>query len=266
MAPQRTLLYLAREYPFPLNSAARLRTFNWVLHLSKRFQVTLVAPARNTPSAMELEALEGRCHRIVVPCTTAAPSLWRLPQRLWNTVLHAATGIPADARPLVSGPVARAVHQLLREQRFHVAFAERWAQVNLANAAAPYTMLDAGELQTPRQVEAMRQVRNPLQRRLKSHLLTNQTSAEARALGRFHLILLNGGRAEPPPRRNGNTARAGSQRSGAGHRRVARDPGIAVGFGYQALLSSFRQHGSPERCFLYLPEEFQSTGCAISSV
>ena len=38
MLTERSLLYLAREYPFPLNSAARLRTFNWLLHLSKRFR------------------------------------------------------------------------------------------------------------------------------------------------------------------------------------------------------------------------------------
>lgn len=195
MTSQRTLLYLAREYPFPLNSAARLRTFNWLLHLSKRFRVTLVAPARHQPSAMEREALEGRCHRIVIPCTTATPSLWRLPQRLWNTTLHAVTGIPADARPLVSGAVQRTVQQLLREHRFHVAFAERWTQVDLANSAAPYTMLDAGELQTQRQAAEAQQVLNPLQRRLRSHLLKNQASAEAQALARFHLILLNGGRA-----------------------------------------------------------------------
>ena len=75
MAPQRTLLYLAHEYPFPLNSAARLRTFNWLLHLSKRFQVTLVAPARTEPSIMEREALAGRCHHIVIPCTTKPPLL-----------------------------------------------------------------------------------------------------------------------------------------------------------------------------------------------
>ena len=195
MAPQRTLLYLAREYLFPLNSAVRLRTFNWLLHLSKRFQVTLVAPARHEPSAMEREALEGRCHFILVPCTTAAPTLGRLPQRLWNTARHAFTGIPADEQPLMSGPVKRAVHRLLREKRFHVAFVERWSQVDLAHAAAPYTMLDAGELQTPKQVADVQHMRNPLQRLWRSRLLSNQATAEAKALSRFDLILLNGGLA-----------------------------------------------------------------------
>ena len=66
MHRKRTLLYLAREYPLPLNSVARLRTFNWLLHLSKRFQVTLVAPARVQLSDMERQALEVAAERIRV--------------------------------------------------------------------------------------------------------------------------------------------------------------------------------------------------------
>jgi glycosyltransferase involved in cell wall biosynthesis len=190
MVQQRTLLYLAREYPLPLNSAARLRTFNWLLHLSKRFQVTLVAPARGNLTDMERQALEGRCHRVIV-ARRQSTSVGRLPQRLWRGLTHLFTGIPAEAHALIAGDVAQQVRHLMRAQRFDVAFAERWTQVNLATSAAPFSMLDAGELQTPRQAIESQYSNNPLRRMLRALWFSMQTEAEATALSRFHLILLN---------------------------------------------------------------------------
>jgi len=194
MIRKRTLLYLAREYPLPLNSAARLRTFNWLLHLSKRFRVTLVAPAHSALTDMERQALEGRCHRVIV--AEAKPSrIWQHPQRFWRGLVHVFTGIPAEAQPLISGDVSRRVQQLLRGERFDVAFAERWTQVDLANGAAPFAMLDAGELQTPRQALESQFSNHPLRRLMRSLWYSMQLQAESDALARFQLILLNSSQA-----------------------------------------------------------------------
>lgn len=191
MQKQRSLLYLARDHPLPLHSAAHLRTFNWLLHLSKRFDVTLVAPVFHPPSEMEQQALDGRCHRVVLVPVHAESTIQRLPQRLWQAMRHLATGVPADSQPLVTGAVARAVRRLVQQQRFDVAFAERWTQASMAHAAAPFTMLDAGELQTARQVERQRLSRNPLRRGLAALWADHQMQQEVDALSGFHLILLN---------------------------------------------------------------------------
>lgn len=194
MHRKRTLLYLAREYPLPLNSVARLRTFNWLLHLSKRFQVTLVAPARVQLSDMERQALEGRCHQVIVARARRATS-WRLLQRIWRGLVHVFTGVPAEAQPLASGEVAQQVKELLRGQRFDVAFAEHWTQADLATGAAPFSMLDAGELQTSRQALETQFSSNALRRILRAFWFSMQKEAESVALVRFQLILLNSAHA-----------------------------------------------------------------------
>jgi glycosyltransferase involved in cell wall biosynthesis len=195
MPPRRSLLYLAREYPFPLNAAPHLRTFNWLLHLSQRFQVTLVAPSFHDLSDMESQALEGRCQRVVVVPLARKPQWRYLPQRIVHAMQSVFTGLPADAQSLVSGGVANAVRQLVSQQRFDVAFAERWTQVDLASSAAPFVMLDAGELQTPRLLNALSGEHNPLRRWWASWGAGRQLRTEIEALRRFHLILLNSVRA-----------------------------------------------------------------------
>lgn len=263
MQAQRSLLYLAREYPMPLNAASRLRTFNWLLHLSKRFRVTLVAPAFHALSDMESQALDGRCQRIVTVAVHGRPQVRRLPHRVWRALRHVFTGVPAEAQALVRGGIAREVRHLLRHHRYDVAFAEHWAQVDLAHAAAPFVMLDAGELQTARQVEALRFGGAALRRWGASLWAGMQERAEADALARFHLILLNSARARQEVARvvgdtgtmlvlpDGlNTDHFAPQRVSFNPRRVVFHSSL-VSFNQQDALHHLRAHLLPRvrRCF-----------------
>ncbi|MFQ5601593.1 MAG: hypothetical protein ACE5G2_13715, partial [Candidatus Krumholzibacteriia bacterium] len=192
MPDRRPLLYLARQYPMPVSSSARLRTFNWILHLSRRFDVTLVAPVWKPLTETDLEALGGRCKRLIVP----VPSVCGGPVRRAVMTLAAeahylASGLPPERFHLQNGRVREAVELELRNQRFDVAFAERWTWGELFLDAAPFTVLDAGELQASRHSLALVQSRYPLRRLLRRRLQGRYEVAEAAVLSRATLVLVN---------------------------------------------------------------------------
>jgi glycosyltransferase involved in cell wall biosynthesis len=184
------LLYLAREFPVPVSSDNRLRTFNWVLRLSRRFEITFVAHAWEAPAPHHLEAIAPYCARLVV----LRPGASRGPARLLRSRLGARarylrSGVPAEAWHLQSDGVRDALRGLRAETDFDVVFAERWAWGREALESASYAVVDAGELQASRHQGALDLATSPIRRALARHLWRGHARAEAEVLSLAHLVL-----------------------------------------------------------------------------
>jgi glycosyltransferase involved in cell wall biosynthesis len=143
MPGRRSLLYLAREFPLPISTPARLRTFNWILHLAGRFDVTLAAPdGRVRADEPGLEVLLARSQRLLLP----SPSSRRGAALRWaGRALAAAAdrGGPAVMRQKLQIEAIRtAVRTDLQRRHFDVVFAEHWAWRDLVFEPAPLSVVD----------------------------------------------------------------------------------------------------------------------------
>ena len=60
MGRRLSLLYLSPHVPVPVSSAARMRTYNWLVHLSRHVDITFVAVAAGaSPLTLTLTDLSG---------------------------------------------------------------------------------------------------------------------------------------------------------------------------------------------------------------
>jgi len=157
MAGRRTLLYLARDFPVPISSAARLRTFNWILHLAGSFEVTFVAPDANVrQDEPGLEVLQMRSRRLLLPRPSTGR---RWAQRLADRVLPAAAGSTEAAvlrQKLHIDGIRGAVHAALRQHRFDVVFGEHWTWRDLLLYRAPISVLDTEPWAPPHSLAGVR--------------------------------------------------------------------------------------------------------------
>lgn len=190
MPPRRRLLYLARDFPIPVSSAARLRTYNWVMHLSKHFDITFVAPVGEPPEATHVEGLEPYCTRLYFP--RLQPHAWgprAVAGRALAELRFLVSGRPPEAWWLQRAAPGAVIEELRGEQRFDVVFMERWTWGAAALASGSRIVLDAAALQAGR-VEAMLRVsRNPLRRLLRRHIARGMARLEERAVSRATLVL-----------------------------------------------------------------------------
>lgn len=190
MSARGKLLYLAREFPIPVSSAARLRTYNWVLHLSKHFDLTFVSPVRTPIDRSHLEALEPYCARILLPRLRPRRLGPRtIAGRLLAEARYLAAGLPPEAWWFQRGEARAAIEKLRRDEQFDVVFADRWTWGPGALEAAPRRVLDAAALHAARFEAALETSRNPLRRWLRRHILRRLAQHEARAVTRATLVL-----------------------------------------------------------------------------
>ena len=190
MPQRRQLLYLAREFPIPVSSSARLRTFNWVMHLSKHFDVTFVAPVHTAPESTHLEALEPYCSQVRVPHIRSGP--WgprTVVGRLLAELRYLAAGVPPEAWWLQRGEPRAVLDRARLDRSFDVVFAERWTWGAAALRIAARCVLDGAALQAGRVGEAMRESRNPLRRLLRRHVTRSLAGQEASAMAAATLVL-----------------------------------------------------------------------------
>jgi glycosyltransferase involved in cell wall biosynthesis len=191
MPARRSLLYLASEYPVPVSSAGRLRTFNWILHLSRRFDLTLLAPAWQTLTDTDRDALEARCVHVITPSPGRDRSL---PQRLWTRLAadltYLRSGRPRLHYRVNHGNVRAAAQRLIDSRRFDVAFAEHWAWGKSLLQAAPCTVLDLGGLQSTTHAAVLAHSRNPLLRLQRRRLQNLYHRAETEVVARTTLVIV----------------------------------------------------------------------------
>jgi glycosyltransferase involved in cell wall biosynthesis len=166
MADRRTLLYLARELPMPVVGEARLRTYNWLIHLSKHFDITFVAPMRRAAGDHYVDAVRPYCIAVHMPPLLAPHAVRRILARLAAEGRFLGRGLPPEANALQNGPPGLLVRALGGEGSFDVVFAERWTWGPAAFALGRDSVLDAGALQAPRDAEKLRTSRNPIRRLL----------------------------------------------------------------------------------------------------
>jgi glycosyltransferase involved in cell wall biosynthesis len=190
MSARGKLLYLAREFPIPVSSAARLRTYNWVLHLSRHFDLTFVSPVRSPIELSHREALEPYCARVLLPqLRPRRPGPRTLAGRLLAEARYLATGLPPEAWWFQRGQARAAIEELRRDEQFDVVFSDRWTWGPAALEAAPRRVLDAAALHASRIEAALEISRNPLRRWLRRHILRGLAHHEARAVSRATLVL-----------------------------------------------------------------------------
>jgi glycosyltransferase involved in cell wall biosynthesis len=189
MSGRRTLLYLGRDLPVPISGAARLRTYNWLVHLSRRFDVTFVAPVQAPPDETYLDALRPYCVAVYTPMVLPAGRVRRLWARVAAEARYWAGGGPPELFYLQHGAPRALVADLARRTRFDVVFAERWSWGERACHLGTSAVLDAGALQSPRVDIALRASRNPMRRLLRTWLLQSTSRLEARVLSRYGLVL-----------------------------------------------------------------------------
>lgn len=188
MSERRTLLYLARDFPIPVSSSTRLRTYNWILHLSKRFDITFVASVRRAPDLSHLEALRPYCKRLVVVPRIRRRGMGWL-QRLHAELAYLWHGIPPEAWFLQRGPAGRVVESLRRETRFDAVFAERWTWGARALGLGRISILDAGAVEAGCRTEMARHDRHPLRRLLRGQLARALRRGEREVLRTANLVL-----------------------------------------------------------------------------
>lgn len=188
MAARRRLLYLGHELPIPVSSAGRLRTYNWILHLSKRFDVTFVAPALTPPASSHIEALQPYCERILLPLLRGSNrNLRTLVQRALAELQWLLGGEPPEAWFLQRGEARAALASA--GGPFDVVFAERWTWGLEALHQGTRLVLDSTALQSEAQARALRASPNPLRRLLAPWLRHQLAVREARAVGAAALVL-----------------------------------------------------------------------------
>jgi glycosyltransferase involved in cell wall biosynthesis len=179
-----------------VSSASRLRTFNWLLHFSRRFEVTLVAPAWHHLIEHDLEALHGRCREIVAPTPMVREGFrHRVSVRLVAAFSHALSGMPALRHHLSTGNVRAAVKRVFERRRFDFVFADHWAWCDSFFAAAPIRVLDAGELQSAHHSFDLELSRNPLLRFQRDRLARLHRNMEAEVIARSSLVLVRDSKA-----------------------------------------------------------------------
>jgi glycosyltransferase involved in cell wall biosynthesis len=185
-----SLLYLAHEFPIPVSGAARLRTFNWVLHFARHFDVTFVASSRDAVLRWQQDALAPYCARLhVLGRREHEASLAGLVTRLRAQAGALVHGTPPEAWILQHGEARQLLRRLRIERRFDLVFAERWTWGPEALAAAPRVVLDATALEAERLEAARLQTRNPIVR-LHLRLAAARIRAhESRALAGASLTL-----------------------------------------------------------------------------
>ena len=189
MAARRSLLYLARDFPVPVSGAARLRTYNWIVHFTRHFDVTFVAATARPVDAVYLDALRPYC--------TAVHAVPLHPQSWWRRVLARVRaearivthGVPPEAAYLQSGPAAQVLAGLARQRQFDVVFCERWTWGPQAVSAGAFSVLDAGAVQAPRADDFLRRSRSPLRRILRPWIMPALARRETEMLASFGLVM-----------------------------------------------------------------------------
>jgi len=187
MPARRSLLYLAREVPVPITSTNRLRTYNWLVHLSRHFDVTLVCAPENPPPAESLEALRPYCTELhlIAPLRHGRGVV----DRGGAELRYLLRGVPHESTRLRRRALRRQLSQLGATHDYAIVFAERWTWGPEVLALAPLSVVDAGALQAEQHVLALRSERNPLRRILRRHLAGAFAAAERDMLRRAGVVL-----------------------------------------------------------------------------
>lgn len=181
---RRKLLYLARHNPFPVSGAARLRTFNWLLHLSREFEITFVAAVREAPAESALEALRGYCAHVHLHVTRGSAL-----QRTVAELRYLRTGWPAEE--FHRHVAMRQARDLMRSQVYDVAFAEHWTWLRHLQDQARVTVLDAGDVCNARHGADLLQTRNPLRQLMRPWLIRSFGRHESETLARAGIVLVH---------------------------------------------------------------------------
>jgi glycosyltransferase involved in cell wall biosynthesis len=188
-AMSRTLLYLARDLPVPISGAARLRTYNWLLHLSRHFEVTFVAPVRVPADEAYLDVLRPYCAALHAPVVMPRAPWARLVARITAELRAFMTGVPPEATHLGRGEPRALLERLARQQRFDAVFVEKWTWGEAAPALGRSAVLDSGAPQSPRLSAMFGRSRNPLRRSMRGFLASRAARHEAAVLGHYGLVL-----------------------------------------------------------------------------
>ncbi len=187
MPARPSLLYLAREVPVPITSTNRLRTYNWLVHLSRRFDVTLVCAPESRPAAESLEALGPYCNELHV-ITPVRPGRSML-ERGAAELHYLLRGVPHESTRLHRRALRRQLSHLAATHDYAIVFAERWTWGSGVLALAPLSIVDAGALQAEPHGYALHAGRNPLRRILRRHLTRAFAAAERDTLRRAGVVL-----------------------------------------------------------------------------
>ena len=189
MAARKSLLYLARDFPVPVSGAARLRTYNWIVHLSRHFELTLVAATARPVDEMHVDAVRPYCAAVHAVPLHARPWWRRAFARLRAEVRVMARGIPPEATYLQQGPAAQVLDGLSAAAPFDVVFCERWTWGPRALQLGAFTVLDAGSVQAPHADGFLRHSRNPVRRLLRRWISPRLARREGEVLERFGLVM-----------------------------------------------------------------------------
>lgn len=187
MTARRSLLYLAREVPVPISSTSRLRTYNWLVHLARHFEVTLVCAPETVPAPESVDALRPYCTdlHVIAPVDAGRDVLHRGIAEL-RYLLH---GAPHESSRLRRRALRRQLQQLGATHDYAIVFAERWTWGPEAFRLAPLSIVDTGSLQAEQHVHVLRGARNPLHRILRHHLVRAFADSERDTLQRAGLVL-----------------------------------------------------------------------------
>src|SRR5262249_50117995 len=121
------LLYLAHRLPYPPDKGDRIRTYNVLRHLARRWEVDLISLADEPPAPGAIAALEGVCARVK---SVEHGGVFRWVRALGALLVGGSISEGAFWSPLMAGVVA----EWCRERRYGAVIAS-------ASSLGPYLEL-----------------------------------------------------------------------------------------------------------------------------
>lgn len=111
------ILFFQTDFPYPLNSGGRLRTFHLLKELSKTNNISMISFADSSVTAADIHAMEQNCSDVVPIRFIRKHSIIRM-------VKSILTGTPYKVLQYSSAAFADAVCDLIGRKKFDVVFSE----------------------------------------------------------------------------------------------------------------------------------------------
>ncbi len=190
MAARKRMLFLCQMFPLPLQSGTQIRTFQLLVRMARRFDITFLTLAADPGWEKHIPELERHAGRVI----TIVPDNKRSrAHRAFYKVLYwirRLTIAESSDRFYNSIPnVTRAIRQELASGAYDVLFCEYWFWDARIFDTPALKVIDANDVQSMRVERLLERTPNHLERWLKPWLVRRYRAMEAAGLRRADVVV-----------------------------------------------------------------------------